>query len=126
MINQIIDHFQKSQSILVSSHANPDGDAIGALLATGLALKAMHKDVQMYNQSVIPAVYRFLPAVRSISNHVGAIEDFDSIVVLDCGSLGRVGEKAPQIHKGRILINIDHHMTNTRFGDMHLMVADRA
>ena len=124
MIKRIIDQLQKCQSVLVSSHANPDGDAIGALLATGLALKAMHKDVHMYNQNAIPAVYRFLPAVHSISHHVDAIEDFDTIVVLDCGSLGRVGEKAPQIHKGQNLINIDHHVTNTRFGDMHLIDAN--
>jgi phosphoesterase RecJ-like protein len=121
MITQIIDQLKKSQSILLVSHSNPDGDAIGALLATGLALKALHKDVHMYNGSTIPAVYRFLPSVQLIEQKVNNIDDYDTVVVLDCGALERVGKMAPQISKARMVINIDHHVTNTRFGHMHLI-----
>jgi phosphoesterase RecJ-like protein len=124
MIKRIIDQLQKSQSVLVASHANPDGDAIGALLATGLALKAMYKDVHMYNQSAIPAVYRFLPAVNLISQQMDDIKKYDTIVVLDCGSMQRVGAKATEFRKCRVIINIDHHMTNTQFGDLRLIDAN--
>ncbi len=120
-MKRIIDQLQKSHTVLVASHSNPDGDAIGALLATGLALKAMHKDVRMYNQSAIPAVYRFLPSVHSISHRLDAVELYDTIVILDCGSLERVGIMAPQIRECSNIINIDHHMTNTRFGDLQLI-----
>ncbi len=118
MIARIIDQLKKSRSVLVASHANPDGDAIGALLATGLALKAMQKAVCMYNQSAIPAVYRFLPSVHQIGQKMDAIETYDTILVLDCGSLERVGSRASRIQKGRTIINIDHHVTNTKFGDL--------
>ena len=91
MIARIIDQLKKSRTVLVASHANPDGDAIGALLATGLALKTMQKAVCMYNQSAIPAVYRFLPSVHQIGQKMDAIETYDTILVLDCGSLERVG-----------------------------------
>ncbi len=121
MIKQIIDQLKKSRSILVISHTNPDGDAIGALLATGLALKAMNKKVKMYNESAIPAVYRFLPSIKSISHQIDASEAFDTVVVLDCGAFERVGGLAPLIRQAQMIINIDHHMTNTRFGNLHLI-----
>lgn len=121
MLNQIIDQLKKSRSVLVVSHANPDGDAIGALLATGLALQKMQKNVQMYNESSIPAVYRFLPSVQLIGQTVDAIESYDTAVVLDCGSIERVGALSPQVSKLKTIINIDHHVTNTRFGHQHLI-----
>jgi phosphoesterase RecJ-like protein len=124
MKDRIIDHLKKSRSVLVVSHANPDGDAIGALLATGLAIKAMQKDVCMYNQSAIPAVYRFLPLVHQIGHKINAIESYDTILVLDCGSLERVGRVASQFQKGQTLINIDHHVTNTKFGDLQWIDPD--
>jgi phosphoesterase RecJ-like protein len=121
MITQIIDQLKKSQSILSVSHSNPDGDAIGALLATGLALKALRKDVHMYNERAIPAVYRFLPSVQLIEQKVNNIDDYDTVVVLDCGAVERVGKIASKIRQAQLVINIDHHVTNTRFGHMHLI-----
>ena len=122
MINQIIDQIKKCRSVLVMSHANPDGDAIGALLATGLALKALRKNVQMYNETPIPAVYRFLPSVQSLTHRIDDVDAFDTVMVLDCGALERVGKAAPRIRHAPMIINIDHHMTNTRFG--HLQYID--
>lgn len=121
MLKQIIDQLQKSQTVLVVSHSNPDGDAIGALLATGLALKAMHKDVCMFNQSPIPAVYRFLPSVKMICQEADDMETYDTVVVLDCGSIERIGPMAQQAGKARTIVNIDHHITNTRFGHLYLI-----
>ena len=121
MIKRIIDQLKNSRSILVVSHTNPDGDAIGALLATGLALKAIDKKVKMYNESAIPAVYRFLPSIKSISHQIDASEAFDTTVVLDCGAFERVGGLAHLINQSPLIINIDHHMTNTRFGDQQLI-----
>ena len=80
MIKQIIDQLKKSRSILVISHTNPDGDAIGALLAAGLAFKTMDKKVHIVNESAIPAVYRFLPSIKSISHRLNAADTFDTVV----------------------------------------------
>ena len=118
MIDKIIDQIKMSRSILVVSHSNPDGDAIGALLATGLALKSMGKDVHMYNETPIPAVYRFLRSVRLIGNQIAPSATFDTVVVLDCGAIERVGTLAVRILDGPMIINIDHHMTNTGFGNL--------
>lgn len=121
MIKRIIDQIDKSQSILVISHANPDGDAVGALLATGLALRSLKKAVHMYNESAIPAVYRFLPYVNTILQSVDVAKGYDAVVVLDCGAIERTGKIAPKILKAPMIINIDHHMTNTRFGHMQMI-----
>ena len=88
-MKQILDQLLKSRTVLVASHTHPDGDAVGALLATGLALQSLHKDVRMYNESPIPAVYRFLPSMSSIMQQLGPVDAYDSVVVLDCGDLDR-------------------------------------
>jgi bifunctional oligoribonuclease and PAP phosphatase NrnA len=124
MIQQIVDQLKKSRSILVVSHTNPDGDAIGALLSAGLAFKAMGKKVHMVNESAIPAVYRFLPSIGSISHRMEAAETIDTVVVLDCGSLERVGTLISRIQSAPLIINIDHHMTNTQFGHLRLVDPD--
>ncbi len=124
MIKRIIDQLKNSRTILVASHANPDGDAVGALLAIGLALKAMNKGVCIYNQSAIPAIYRFLPSVSAIGQTVPMPAEFDSVVILDCGSIERIGDVASEIRNAPLIINIDHHVTNTRFGHMHLIDAN--
>ena len=62
-MNQIINQIKKAEHILVTSHSDPDGDAVSSLLALGLALSRLDKNVTLYNSSPIPAVYRFLPSV---------------------------------------------------------------
>jgi phosphoesterase RecJ-like protein len=121
MMKKIIQHLKNSSRVLLASHVNPDGDAIGALLATGMALEKMGCQVTRYNESVIPAVYRFLPSVDSIQRRLTDIDAFDTAVILDCGDLHRVGTSADAIATIPTIINIDHHTTNTRFGQYHLV-----
>ena len=107
--------------MLLASHANPDGDAIGSLLAMGMALEKLGCEVALYNESAIPAVYRFLPAVDRIRKQITTPQRFDTAVVLDCGDLSRVGSAADAISNLPVVINIDHHTTNTRFGTHQLV-----
>ncbi len=76
-MDQIIRHLKNSTHILIVSHAKPDGDAIGSLIAMGLALDALNKKTTLYNESPIPAVYRFLPSVNRIVRHI----DFASLTL---------------------------------------------
>lgn len=121
MMKKIIQTLTNSKRILLASHTNPDGDAIGALLATGLALEKPGREVVLYNESAIPAVYRFLPAVDRIQRQLTDLRRFDTAVILDCGDLTRVGPAAEAIAAIPVIINIDHHTTNTRFGQHHLV-----
>jgi bifunctional oligoribonuclease and PAP phosphatase NrnA len=120
-MNRILDQLKRSRTVLVVSHVHPDGDAIGALLAIGLVLQTMQKSVCLYNESPIPAVYRFLPSVDAIVRHLESPETFDTVVVLDCGDLERIGKAAKILHPHSVIINIDHHVTNTQFGHLHLI-----
>ena len=121
MMDQIIRHFNDSQRILVASHENPDGDAICSLIAVGLALENQGKTVTFFNPDPIPAVYRFLPSTDRITTETNDPEKFDTAVVLDCGDLGRIGKASEIARQIPVVINIDHHVTNTDFGTVQLV-----
>ena len=117
----IINQIKRNQNFLLASHTHPDGDAIGSLLALGLALQAMGKKVQFFNPSPIPAVYRFLPLVNKIKQVLAPDARFDVALILDCGDIDRIGSAAATICRKALVINIDHHLTNTRFGDLQII-----
>ena len=106
---------------MLASHAHPDGDAIGSLIAMGFALEALNKTITLYNESPIPAVYRFLPCVNRVVRHLETVTDYDTAIILDCGNLQRIGEAASTVSQISTLINIDHHITNTYFGTYQLI-----
>ncbi len=119
-MDQIIRHLKNSTHVLVASHAKPDGDAIGSLIAMGLSLDALNKKTTLYNESPIPAVYRFLPSVNRIVRHINSA-GYDIAVMLDCADLERIGKAVSAVRQIPVIINIDHHITNTRFGHFQLI-----
>lgn len=122
-MEQILDQLIKSKQVLLVSHINPDGDAIGAMLGLGLALETMKKKVQFFNQSPLPAVYQFLPSIHRIKRDPGDIKSYDTAIVLDCSDLQRIGDFSETVSQIPSVINIDHHVTNTRFGNYQLIDA---
>ncbi len=123
-IQQIIEYLNKSKRLLLASHMRPDGDAIGALISLGIALGEYKKTVRLYNEGPIPAVYQFLPSLHLIKNTVGDITEFDTAIILDCSDLHRIGEAATEVSKIPVIINVDHHMTNNRFGNFQFVDPD--
>ncbi len=121
VMNRIIQHLKSSDHVLLASHLSPDGDAIGSLLAMGIALNALGIRTTLFNESPIPAVYRFLPSVNRIRSRIEDIHLFDTAVILDCGDIIRIGKNADAVQQLPAVVNIDHHITNTRFGQMHLI-----
>ncbi len=113
----IFDLLNKSRNVLIASHQGPDGDALGSLIAMGLALKDRGKRVTLYNESATPAVYSFLPSVNLITDRTEDLSEYDTAIVLDCSELDRIGALAGKIRRIPLLINIDHHITNNFFGD---------
>jgi phosphoesterase RecJ-like protein len=107
--------------VFLASHVNPDGDAVGSLIAMGAALDAINVQNSLYNESPIPAVYRFLPAVDRIRQRFDNKKPYDTAVILDCGNIERIGTAYPIVSKFPVIINIDHHITNTRFGHHQLI-----
>ncbi len=119
-MESVIHQINNSRRILVVSHTNPDGDAIGSLIATGLSLKALNKKTTLYNESPIPAVYRFLPKVHHVVREIEEIA-YDLAIILDCSSLERIGKAAAVVKRIPLIINIDHHISNTHFGHIQLI-----
>ncbi|HHV71471.1 MAG TPA: bifunctional oligoribonuclease/PAP phosphatase NrnA [Clostridia bacterium] len=116
-------------SFLLTTHLSPDGDGIGAILALGLTLRKLNKDVEWLVLDPIPNMYKFLPSVTEIKSSVEEISDFNKrqIIIIDSSDLERVGGWTKQIDSNRQLIfNLDHHISNTNFGDFQLVNSEAA
>jgi len=120
-MDQIINHIKEANHILLASHSDPDGDAVGSLLALGIAIGRRGQKTTIYNASPIPAVYRFLPSVERIVRHIKKASTYDLALIMDCGDLPRIGEASTTVSQIPVVINIDHHISNTGFGDIQLI-----
>ena len=120
-MQQVVAQLKQKNNILIAAHIHPDGDAVGSVLGLGLALERIKKKVTLYIEDAIPAVYQFLPSVHQIQKETGDIKQFDAAIILDCSDLHRIGSEAEAVSRIPMLINIDHHTTNTRFGKLQLI-----
>ena len=109
-------------SFLVLLHELPDGDSVGATLAMMLALERVGKRVMATGVDPVPQPYRFLPGADRIAVP-GALrlESWDASIVLDCADPERAGDAWSFARRAGKLINIDHHVTNTGYGDLNLV-----
>ncbi|MGH9161251.1 MAG: DHH family phosphoesterase [Vicinamibacteraceae bacterium] len=101
------------QRFLLTSHARPDGDAIGSQLALALALRAAGKQVRIVNKDEPPPYLVEFPGVDDIEVAPRAEGEFDALVVLECSSLDRTGLTGLDRY---FVINIDHHVGNGGYG----------
>jgi phosphoesterase RecJ-like protein len=108
---------EASHSILIASHVRPDGDAVGSLLGLGLALENGGKQVQMVLADSVSSSFRHLEGADKIRS---AIEGaFDTFITVDCADFKRTGKPFQSLAQPDI--NIDHHITNERFGKLNLI-----
>ena len=105
-------------SFMITSHVSPDGDSIGSVLALTLALLKNEKKAVPVIKDDIPRKYKFLPGTELIEKDIS--ETFDVIIVLDCGDIERLGFDRQLKEYGPIVVNIDHHKSNSYFGDLNL------
>lgn len=116
-MKQIRARLDNGERILITSHVRPDGDAVCSVLALGLALKERGKQVQMVLADGVPSDYHHLQHVEQIASR--AIPPVDLVVTLDAAADDRSGD-ALRGFDG-IDINIDHHITNTRFAALNFV-----
>lgn len=120
-ITKIKELIEKNDRFLICAHENPDGDAIGASLGLGFALRDFRKTAVVYNKDTVPPNTHFLPGSDSIIHALDDVGDFDVVIVLDCGELTRVGNEWEKLKDAPNLVNIDHHKTNSMFGQLNLV-----
>ena len=115
MYKKIWDKIEESDNIVLISHLNPDGDALGSSLSMFKVLKNMGKNVKIVNMSDLAPYLDFLPNYDKVSKTLP--KKIDLMISFDCGSFDRLGIE----EKPKFLINIDHHISNTNYGDINLI-----
>jgi bifunctional oligoribonuclease and PAP phosphatase NrnA len=115
-IPRIADAIRARQKFVLSSHARPDGDAIGSQLAMAHALRALGKDVRVVNRDAAPPQFMVFAGVPDIEIAQKVDGDFDAAIIMECGDLGRTGVEG--LDRG-FIINIDHHPGNTGYGHIN-------
>jgi len=115
--------FRQYQTFAISTHVNPDGDAIGSELALFLFLEKLGKTVRIFNTDPVPEKYQFLPYWDNIENAEVA-SDFctDVLIILDASSRERIGNYLrKRLIPMHAVVNIDHHSTAEAFGDYNII-----
>lgn len=106
-----------AQKVLIASHVRPDGDAIGSLIGLGLALQNAGKSVQMVLADGVPSSFRYLEGSERVRKEPDGA--FDTFITVDCADFKRLGKPFQSLRTPDI--NIDHHITNERFGRLNLI-----
>ncbi|MFC1719462.1 bifunctional oligoribonuclease/PAP phosphatase NrnA, partial [Candidatus Poribacteria bacterium] len=144
IMREILEVLRKNETFLISSHINPEGDALGSQLALYSLLSDIGKNVSVVDSDPVPFAYRFLPnaavlkCVNPTTSHetrgtrhldlesevvdLESIPDVEVAIIVDCGNLNRIGDKlAEHLRPSQALINIDHHQSNEYFGTHNLV-----
>lgn len=124
---------QQADNLVLATHVNPDGDAIGSLLGMMHIAQGMGKKVFAYLEEPVSPLYRFLSGCAHIQTELDALADFvdqaeDNIlgIALDCGDRKRLGKNGPRLLQIKPFLVIDHHQGNNGFGDITWVEPDRS
>jgi len=118
IVDRILDALKDVQRVCVVGHGRPDGDCVGSQLALGLALQAAGKQVTVWNEDPAPGKLQFLDPDRLLQAPEPG-RAFEAVIALDSASFERLGKVGECIGDRKVLVNIDHHISNTRFGDIN-------
>ena len=124
-IKKVINCIKKYKVFLITAHQNLEGDALGSEIAFYRLLKKIGKSVIIVNQDSTPQEYTWLPSVEFIKEYRHNMKlKFDVLVMLDCSQKTRCGDIANLAKSGQPIINIDHHVSNTKFGNVNWLLPE--
>jgi phosphoesterase RecJ-like protein len=125
-LEAVADAIRANDRFLVVTHENPDGDALGSMLAITLALRTLGKDAVMYlaGDAPIPGEYRFLPLAELQRGELPADVGERVLLAVDCANERRIGPERTPLERARLVVDVDHHHDNSRFGSVNLIVPD--
>ena len=110
----------ESDSFFITGHTMPDGDCLGSVLGLGIALQNTGKSVVMHSPDSVPAIYKYLPGVSQLVPNLsrGLEKGSEVLIALDCSTEERLGDSKVLLEqRWKNIINIDHHMDNSGYGD---------
>jgi bifunctional oligoribonuclease and PAP phosphatase NrnA len=124
-LQAVADALRSHDRFLLVTHENPDGDALGSLLATKLALDSLGKDSEMYlyGDAPLPREYAFM-SLRGLRRELPDDASERVLVALDCANESRMGPAPQLLEQAPLTLDIDHHHDNSCFGDVNLVVGD--
>jgi phosphoesterase RecJ-like protein len=124
-LGSVLDALRQHERFLAVTHENPDGDALGSLRGLTLGLRELGKDVVMYlaGTAPLPAEFGFL-ALDELRREPPDDLAERVLVAVDCANARRIGEDPALLETARLVVDVDHHHDNTRFGAANLIVAD--
>lgn len=122
VIDRIVEAINGCRSFCIVGHVRPDGDCVGSQLGITLALRNQGKDVACWNEDKTPQKYEFLDPEGLIQRPVTG-RRFDCVIATDAASFERLGTVGACVQDRKLLINIDHHQSNTRYGDINWVSA---
>ncbi len=116
MLKEVLNEIGRRDRFLLTSHARPDGDAVGSVLACWQILRQLGKEAQVVMADPVPVIYRPLPFADSIVQAREITNGFDAAIILECDSVQRTRLEGLD---GRFLINIDHHSSARPFAHVN-------
>jgi phosphoesterase RecJ-like protein len=122
-MKKVLKALRSRSSLLIASHIDPDGDSVCSQLAIASALKDLGKRVLIVNEKPTPKKYRFLPWWDEIRTEMEGKFEYEAVLTLDAASPERLGTIAG-LAEGRYVINVDHHSSNSLFGDVRWVVPE--
>ena len=125
VIDRIIETIREHQTFCVVGHIRPDGDCIGSQLGLAMALQNEGKQVGCWNEDAAPAKLKFLDPTGMFARPKRG-ETFDCVIATDCASFERLGKTGDCLANRKVMINIDHHESNTRYADINWVSAREA
>ena len=122
IIDRILEIIREHKTFCIVGHVRPDGDCVGSQLGLTLALQNEGKKVVCWNEDAIPPKYKFLDP-EGLFQKPKPGEKFDCVIATDCATFERLGRAGKCAAHRKILINIDHHESNPRYGDVNWISA---
>lgn len=109
---------REKQRFAVMSHFRPDGDAYGCTLAMAACLRALGKDVAVWNQDGMSEKFAFLPHAEWLTPPPAEPQEFEVAIAVDTAVQNRVGSCFQAVKRADLWVNIDHHISNNHYGDL--------
>jgi phosphoesterase RecJ-like protein len=107
-----------ADSVMVTCHLGPDGDAMGSMVALASMLRAAGKDVTLYNPDLVPRHLKWMPGTKALVHRLPAGRRFAATCVVDCGDKKLLGPSFPGPEVTGTLVALDHHTSGSPFGDV--------
>jgi phosphoesterase RecJ-like protein len=122
-LDAVVEAIRSHDRFLVTTHENPDGDALGSILAMRLGLEQLGKDGYLYLSGIIPLPHEYaFMHLDGLSRDLPGDAGERVVLALDCANVRRLGPDPSFVEKAPLVLDIDHHHDNTLFGHVNLVV----